>query len=51
MKPYSALIARGDLVHAGDAHAGPEPNLRFHVHVTAGKDAVLNTIGIRPFGV
>jgi hypothetical protein len=51
MQPYSAFIGRGDLVHAGDAHAGPEPHLRTHVHVTASQDKVLNIIGIRPFGV
>jgi hypothetical protein len=51
MKPYSAFNGRGELVHDGDAHAGPKPHLRTHVHLTASQGKVLNIIGIRPFGV
>lgn len=48
--PFSAFIGRGDLVHAGDAHNGPEPTVRTHVHCTATRDMLANSIFIRPFG-
>jgi hypothetical protein len=49
--PYSIYVARGDVVHAGAAHNGPEPNVRCHVHLTSTKDKTLNNVETRPFGI
>jgi hypothetical protein len=49
--PYSMYVARGDVVHAGAAHNGPETNVRFHVHLTSAKDKTLNNVVLRPFGI
>ena len=49
--PYSVYVARGDLVHAGAAHDGSEPNVRSHVHLTSAKDKTLNSVEIFPFGI
>ncbi|MCX8500979.1 MAG: hypothetical protein ORO03_04725 [Alphaproteobacteria bacterium] len=49
--PYSMYVARGDVVHAGAAHNGPEPNVRCHVHLTSVKDKTLNNVVMRPFGI
>lgn len=49
--PYSVYVARGDLVHAGAAHSGPEPNVRCHGHLTSAKDKTLNSVEILPFGI
>jgi hypothetical protein len=48
--PYSALIGRGDLVHAGDESTASEPTVRNHVHCTGSRDKIRNSIFIRPFG-
>jgi hypothetical protein len=47
--PYSIYVARGDLVHAGAAHNGSEPNVRCHVHLTSAKDKTLNGVEILQF--
>jgi hypothetical protein len=48
--PYSVLVGRGDLVHAGDSYNGVSPTLRYHIHCTYAGDKVANSIYIRPFG-
>jgi hypothetical protein len=47
--PYSAFVARGDVVHAGDAHSGPDIGLRYHVHCRSNHDEVLNNVFMKPF--
>jgi hypothetical protein len=47
--PYSAFVARGDVVHAGDAHDGTDIGLRYHVHCRSNHDAVLNNVFMKPF--
>jgi hypothetical protein len=48
--PYAALVARGDLVHAGDSLAADKPvNVRLHIHCTAPSDTLEDRIYIRPF--
>jgi hypothetical protein len=44
--PYSAFIARGDLVHAGDSSAltGESVELRVHIHCTSALDSLNNEI-------
>ena len=49
--PYSVYVARGDLVHAGAAHDGSEPNVRCYVQLNSAKDKTLNSIEILPFGI
>jgi hypothetical protein len=46
--PYFAFVARGDVVHAGDAHSGPDIGLRYHVHCRSNHDEVLNTCSRNP---
>jgi hypothetical protein len=50
--PYSAFIARGDLVHAGDfsARTGKSVELRMHIHCTSDKDSLKNKIYTSNFG-
>jgi hypothetical protein len=50
--PYSAFIARGDLVHAGDSSSpkGKSVELRMHIHCTSDKDALKNEIYALDFG-
>jgi hypothetical protein len=47
--PYSAFVARGDVVHAGDAHDGTDIGLRYHVHCRSNHDAVLNNVYMKHF--
>jgi hypothetical protein len=44
---YSMFVSRGDLVHAGAAYHGSEPNVRCHVHLTSAKDKNLNSVETR----
>jgi hypothetical protein len=46
---YPVYVARGDLVHAGAAHKGSEPNVRCHVHLSSPKDKAPNSVEILPF--
>jgi hypothetical protein len=48
--PLLCIYRHGDLVHAGDAYNGPEPTVINHVHCTAMRDMLANSIFIRPFG-
>jgi hypothetical protein len=50
--PYSAFIARGDLVHAGDSsvRTGESVELRMHIHCTSDKDSLKNEIYTSNFG-
>jgi hypothetical protein len=41
---YSAFVARGDVVHAGDAHDGTDIRLRYHAHCRSNYDTVLNNV-------
>jgi hypothetical protein len=49
--PYGIFLCRGDVVHAGAGHDGPQPNVRCHVHLTSPRDKTLNAVQIRPFGL
>jgi hypothetical protein len=47
--PYSSFVARGYVVHAGDAHSGPDIGLRYHVHCRSNHDGVLKNVFMKPF--
>jgi cell wall-associated NlpC family hydrolase len=49
--PYGVFLCRGDVLHAGAEHNGPDPNVRCHTHLTVPKDKTLNAVEMRPFGL